>query len=770
MPKVTFEEDMPTADFEYEDDDEPQLSPEEIERLAILEKLGMVLSRSRSEAIDGRANMGVETEWLGDEEYYQGIDDQNRGDTNSAWNSKPAGQGEITEVDGDDTGSTVFLNITSTYVDAAAARVSDMLLPSDDKSFTIENTPIPEMVKISQGNIPDNISKQIEEAPELQGNQEAIDQTKIDAVDDAKAQINEAKDKANKAELRIRDWLEECNYAAEMRLVINDGAKVGAGILKGPIPEKVTSVAFIDGKLVKEEGIKPVSRRISYWNFFPDPACGDSIHNGSYTWERDTLTTKQLSKLMGAPGYIDDQIERILDEGPYEATKEFKPGDSEGYQMGLSANAIRDMFEVWYYYGQISKKEFEAAGAEVDDDTPSYIDVSLTMVNNRVIKAVMNMMDTGDFPYDVLPWKKRERTPWGIGVAREIRVAQDIVNGAMRNMMDNAGLAGGPMWIYTQGLIEPEDGIYEIAPRKGWYASDDSTVDDVRKAFTYINMDMYQDELQSIVQLGLKLAEDVTGLPMILQGQQGKAPDTVGGMQILNANASTILRRIARMFDDYITEPHVRRYYRYLLQFGQDDEKGEFVINARGSSALVEKEMQSQAILQLGQMSLNPVYKIDPAKYKDELLKAWKFDPKKFNYDDPEWQQIVEGLAQQAQTPPDTKLQEVELKATSDAQNKEAQRAFDAQQKDADRFLEEKLKAADIELEREKFTHELQQQLEKTKAKLAETTMKLQVQAQLSREANKLNGSENAGKVVPPVAKPASEPTGKAPAGQSFTK
>jgi hypothetical protein len=79
------------------------------------------------------------------------------------------------------------------------------------------------------------------------------------------------------------------------------------------------------------------------------------------------------------------------------------------------------------------------------------------------------------------------------------------------------------------------------------------------------------------------MAEDVTGLPQIMQGQQGQAPETVGGMQILQNNAGTVLRRIAKTYDDRITEPHVRRYYEWLMTYGDDAEKGDFQIDARGS-------------------------------------------------------------------------------------------------------------------------------------------------------------------------------------------
>jgi hypothetical protein len=77
--------------------------------------------------------------------------------------------------------------------------------------------------------------------------------------------------------------------------------------------------------IVKEE-IKPASKRIDPWNFYPDGACGENIHNGAYTWERDYLTPRQLKDLKGTPGYIDSQIDKCLEEGPQKAMAQYKQG------------------------------------------------------------------------------------------------------------------------------------------------------------------------------------------------------------------------------------------------------------------------------------------------------------------------------------------------------------------------------------------------------------------------------------------------------------
>ncbi|WP_432490705.1 hypothetical protein, partial [Flavonifractor plautii] len=78
------------------------------------------------------------------------------------------------------------------------------------------------------------------------------------------------------------------------------------------------------------------------------------------------------------------------------------------------------------------------------------------------------------------------------------------------------------------------------------FATDELGNGQVSAGITAINIPSLQQELLAIIQYALKMAEDVTGIPLILQGQQGTAPETVGGMQLLHNNATTVLRRLAR--------------------------------------------------------------------------------------------------------------------------------------------------------------------------------------------------------------------------------
>ena len=752
----------------------------EQQRVAILDALGASLTSKRKEAVSARASSGIEDEWTGDEEFYQGYDAANKHEfVNTA--SKPTESGATSGAP-KSAGSVVFPNITQPYVDAISARVGDMLLPTDDSNYKLEHTPIPEMLKIEQALPPEQPLAVDPAQPQQQQAQPlTIEQQAKAEVDKIKA---DAAKKADAAQLRIDDWLAECQYHAEVRKVIDDAAKLGSGVLKGPVPIKrrVNQWQKNDmgmSVLVIVEEIVPVSRRVDPWNLFPDPACGDSIHNGDFIFERDYLTAKKLEDLRGLPGYIDSQIDLCLAEG---ATGQKEPDSHTQTQQ------VKDQFEVWYAHATIKAEELMAAGCECEEEVKSYPAI-LTMVNDRVIRASLNPLDSGDFPYDVIPWKRRPNMPWGMGLARQMRTPQRIVVAGTRKLMDNAGAASGPQFVVRRG-VSPENGTWEIVPNKIW-TEDDDAAGQSAAPFMAVTIPMLQAELMNIIQLGMKMAEDVTGMPMMMQGNQGSAPDTVGGMTILNNNANAVLRRIARLFDSCITEPHIRRYYDWLMEYGEDDaEKGDFQIIARGSTALVERDIQAREMVGVLQLCLNPAYGKNPERAMDEFLKSRRFTPDAFDYTE------EEKKAKQAQPPQVAPaVQVAQIRAQVDVAKTDKLIAKDMQiaqvenqteqhritvDTDRDTVLvnsEMQKNEQDAQFRREELQMKLQlaqldyaakhqMKLEDVKAKLAETSMKLNVTKDLAVAAHMMDGHKS--KASAPVITPPIEPAGRAPNGQAY--
>jgi hypothetical protein len=737
--------------------DKPESEDDKSKRMAVVEAFAAIIKERRKDAIEGRAASGIEQTWSEDEAHYSGEDH-----LEGQWSKGSNTTDGLTERKKKaQTRSTVFLKITRPYCDSAAARVADMLLPTDDRNWALRPTPLPQMVAATKDtrSVADVIPQAVAQKRGgvigaikgmFGGQQPAPAETREPTVAEvAKQAMDKAKAQAEAAQQQIDDWLVECRYHGEVRKVIESSAQTGTGILKGPFPGKKKIRAAIKGPDGKwsvqiDNPTRPQSKWVSNWRFYPDPNCGDDIHKGSYTWEEDDITARRLTELKEIPGYIPEMIDLCLAEGPtspINGTRKLKDGDK------LSDKAL---FQIWYYHGQVSRKDMEAAGCKCEEGK-EYYPCMVSMVNDRVVRVSMSTLDSGEFPYDVMVWQARTDHWAGVGVARQMRECQKGANAAIRNIMDNAGLGAGPQIIVNRNLVVPANGKWEITARKIWWTRDDADLPDASKAFFVAVIPIVLEQLMPILQFWLKEAEDVTGLPMLIQGQQGKAPETVGGMTMLNNNATSVLRRIARTFDDRITEPHIGRYYEYLLLHGDDAAKGDFSIDARGSSALIERDTQSQQLMQMVGLSKDPAYGLDPELVLGEVLKGMRFDLKRLQLSD-------EKKEQMAKAPP-PKAPQVEAAEIREAgADKREQMRLQAQAKDADadRVLAQAMKSVDERLAMADLAAEERAQLQNHKVDLGKLVMSLRQQRELSPG--------------PQVMKAPSEPAGRADTGMAYAE
>lgn len=747
--------------------DEHQLAAMEREReqaeqarLDRLDDLARSLNAKRKSAIEARANSGIEQIWLEDEDAYDGIDDLNRWQegahgTRHRYTKSKSSSGTYSSTDNNLPANTCTLlpNITAPYVDAGAAAIADMLLPLDEWPFAIETTPIPEL-----SDIVEKLKSLEDERPvQVPGLPGPMPAGKL--KENAEKEIDRAKNCAKKAETRIKDWLTECQWHGKSRRQIDDSARVGTGVSKGPIPMekqqyKWTEIDGINQLEVRKE-TKPVTETVDYWNLYPDyPACGENIHNGSHIFERGEITKKTLSDLRGQEGYFDTQIELCLEEGP----QKFEVDATDRKQPIISGGP----YEIWWFHGSLDREDAEAAGCDCSGKDEKYISIPavITMVNGHVIRGALNHMDKGSFPYDILTWKRRPGMPWGHGIARQVRPAQQGITGCFRALMENAGLSAKPMLAVLRKYLEPTDGTWDLFGGKVFEVMPDADVREVKAAITTLTIDSRQSELLNIIQFNKQLAEDITGQPLLLQGQMGKAPDTVGGMTILNNNASVTKRRIARQFDDQVIEPSITRYYDYLMQYGEDEEeKGLYVIDARSSSVLVERDIQNKNMIQLLSASANPAYGADPRLAYAETCRAMKIDPKRLQYSDEKWEQIQKNAQQQ---PPDSRVAVEQIRA----EVAQLRMQFEGQENEKDRRLKIAIETIDEQMQSAELTSLQRQVFDKLRVQLAGKAMEIEAQKQLTRDSQLLDLKKH----NDVIRRPAVEPMGRAPKGQAFAR
>jgi len=752
-----------------------EAAPDEAQQ-ARLEALSLAIAGKRAEAVTARKESGIEDVWMAAEEAYLCIDDANRGDFSKAKWAKPISMnGPVTKetINADPNKSNAFVRLTARYVDAGSSRVGEIILPIGDKSFSFGPTPVPELVDATDDKTPLAVDGMAVQRPDEAGNM-----VQATTSDLAQVTLDKAKKCAAKAEKRIYDWLTECHYPAEARKVIFDSCRIGVGVLKGPFPDIKTGKSItktdVGVKLAFSSKVQPAVKWIDPWNFFPDGSCSEDVHSGDYCLERDFLTPGKVKALKkkkdseGQPIYLNDQIDKVLKEGPGKVNTEGRNPNKPNTEK---------QYEIWYFHGSLTKAEMEAGHVTgIEDATEEEFPAIVTMINDSVIQVTINPMESGKFPYRAKPWSRRQGHWAGVGAGEQVSMPQRMVNAATRALLNNAGLSSGLQIVVDRMKIVPADGKWTITPNKLWYTADGETVEDVAKAFRGIEFPNATDALMAIIQYAFKLAEEATNIPLISQGQTGETtPQTFGATELQNNNANTFLRSQGYSWDDFVTEPMIDDFYEYLLLDPDvpEDEKGDFQINARGSIAMVEKAIQEVFYINLLGVSKDPAYGLDPKKVMEEILTGKRIDASKVKYTEEELKKMAE-----APPPEDPTITAAKIRADATIKTAQSRDAATVEKSklDTDRDtqyqnslnrraeIQADSDAAELaqrkELEIYKENNSLKKELDKIKAHLAEVTMELTTQKELAHASN--NAKQ--------VAETDMEPVGRAPAGEAFQK
>lgn len=709
----------------------PQSEADQISGEAIVAALTETVTRRIRAAMQARQSSGIEQIWAEDQDQYDGIDDVNRPGKTDDSNSPASHQKSAR--------SKVYLNITKPKTIIGIARVQEMLVPTDQKPWDTQPTPIPELLEAAEG-----------------GGDQVLtlkDGTQMPAETVARA----AMAKAQIASDKMGDWIEdqfvEGSVYAELRKVIRDAGRLGTGVLKGPFPvsREQRKWRITDGTALLEmsDKISATSKKIDPRDFFPDPACGENIHNGSYVVERDYTTARQLRRLAKLPDYDGKAIADALREGPQSRARDYtrqqdKPGDTF---------SDSDVFELFYYYGDLDPDTLIQMGVSSEELTEEALYLAsvpaiVTMLNDRPIKAVINPLESGEFPYDVFPWEPVDGQWTGRGIPRAMGVPQRILVAGSRALMENAGLSAGPQIGITKGALKPVDGNYGITGRKLWEFTPNEAVSDINKAMAVWTIPSAQAELQAIIDFALKMADDLTNLPMLMQGQQGAAPELLGGMQLLMQNANAPLRVIAKQFDDYLIAPHLKRYYEWGMQNAPDDCKGDIRTRALGSTALAQMEVERDFLIQAHSLAQRPGSRISMDKLEAKIMRANGVSMDEISYTDPEWEALQK--QQQEQPPPqDPRIEAANIRAQSvqqqiEASAAESQQRMQIEREEAalDRAHEGALKKVEFQIQALEFSGRRDISLEQMRTLLTTATIK-------SRDGRQLFAAERALKLDP---------------------
>jgi hypothetical protein len=719
-------------------------SPQEVEQLREIARqeeermldsvgrFGELVTKMVDEAVEARRSSGIEARWLEDLRQYYGGDWSQMGAAGVVQASINAEEKRAQEPVGGkqrQAKSRIQVNITRPKTNSAISRLSDMLLPTDDRNWGLKPTPNPDLAEDAT----DTDTVMTQNGQDMQN----PDGTPVTKAQVALNALGKARKKCEGMAREIDDQLVECNYNAEFRKGLWDLGVMGTMILRGPTPRTIKKRNWKRGldpklaqpkwKLQVDETDVPASERVSPWNFYPDPACGGDIRRSRYTVERKEFNAKTLRDLRGQTNYIDSQIGLCLQEAP----QSHKDGHQQRNQRFISGEyeyRPDAIYEVWVVHGEFEKGKLADAGVEGcecadDEDRLNSISGSVFLCNGRVIKAALNPLDSGEIPYDVAVYEKVEGQVFGVGVPFILRNPSRVVIAGWRMVMDNSALSGGIQVVVNKKLVEPADGSWSISGTKVWQAKDGT--EDVQKAFQVHQVGSRIPEIMQVIDRALQFAEDESSMPAIMEGSMKQAPEQVGVANMLQNAANTVLRRLVKEVDDNITDPHITRYYDWNMQHNENEEiKGDYQVDARGSSVLLVRDGQRQILMQIGQFVLHPLlgrfHKRSGYDWLKSLYESNHVDSEGILVDDTEVEGILKQMAEEAkraaESPQDPRIAAAQIKAQVDTQELE----IDQQESERDRQHAQIMLDKQLQLEYLRYSNENKVSLEDTRNRMIE--------------------------------------------------
>lgn len=511
-------------------------------------------------------------------------------------------------------GSEIFYMLTATKCRAAKAWAMDILRPAGDRPWSLDPTPIPEMPPNVEEEIRQNLKEQIIQNAVMAGAETgepvnameivALIETKTKEIKDTirKALKEAAKEALARMSDKIADQLAEGGWNKAFDSVINDIIRFPAGIMCGPIVRRRKVKEWVAGptgwKYQAAEKLVLEYERVHPLDMYPE---GDSTGpNDGWCFRRHRMSRKDIVSLIGVPGYDEKEIRAVLEELGRGGLKEWLVPDLERAEQ-----ENRESMSVWSstkiqgleFWGSAQGKLLLEHGINpkyIPDPVLEY-EINAWLIGTHVIKAVINPDQTGAKPFSVTSFEKIDGSWWGKGAPELMADSQDGANAACRAMLNNVGLASGPMAEINRRKLVPGENGQSIWPWRT-FQTDDGGIPDTQPAIQFFQPELIAEQLIQVSEKFERQADEETGIPRYAHGDPNVegAGNTASGLSMLMTASARGIKDFMGAIDMDIISPTIERTYDFNMRFDPDQTiKGDAKVVARGVSSLMAKEQRT---------------------------------------------------------------------------------------------------------------------------------------------------------------------------------
>jgi len=517
-------------------------------------------------------------------------------------------------------GSEIFMMITEVKCRAAESWLRDILLDDGSPPWDLRTTPIPDLTSQQtqeiQNMFAERVLRQVQElgqAPDM----EQMRQIKEMVGQDYRFSVmREAQLRADKMKLKIQDQFAQGGWEQAFNDFVTDIVTFPTAFVKGPIVRRQRTLGWTlndEGRTTVEptERLAPEYERVDPFRIYPEP--GITNINDGYLFELHRMTRMELADLIGVPGYDEDAVRKVLEEGNgtswiNQDVELQKDEEERKYYAYMRPTAEYDALEFW---GKVSGAMLIEWGLTVEDvpDSAREYDANVWTVGNYVIKAVLNYDPLGEKPYAKTSFIKCPGAFWGKGIPEIIEDLQSVCNAAARALVNNMGISSGPQVELNVERLAPNEDITNLTPWRIWQTINDPTGSSA-PAMRFTQPDSRATELVAVYEKFSRLADDHSGIPAYVYGDmnvQG-AGRTSSGLSMLMGAAGKGIRQVVMHIDTDVVKPIVERQFVYNMRYDEDESiKGDVEIVAKGAINLAVKETVNMRRIEFLNATANPV-------------------------------------------------------------------------------------------------------------------------------------------------------------------
>lgn len=519
-------------------------------------------------------------------------------------------------------GSEIYMMLFATKARQAKSLWGDVLLGTgENKPFSVRPTPSPELPPELVAELMQGAQELVMQA-EMSGMPMSIEQIRQmlrDAKEKAQAAVDtEARERAKRAERKMEDMLLEGGFLEAMDAFLDDLNTSPTAFIKGPVIRRKGTLSWQPGANGTSTPVvtyanKPCWERVDPLMLYPAP-WSRNVDDG-FLIEHHRLSPAAVSELIGAPGYKEESIRKVMEQYSTGGLREWLSIDSERAaveQPGVADPTLgSDLIDALQYWGSVPGKVLREWGmdeSQVPDEAKVY-EVEAWLIGEWVIKAEINNDPLAQRPYYGDSFERVPGAFWGNSLYDTMRDCEDMCNASARALANNMGIASGPqVWVMADRVAEGED-LTTAFPWKLWQVTSDPS-GSTAQPMGFFQPTSNAQELMAVFERFSILADEVTGIPRYMTGDgaAGGAGRTASGMSMMIGNAGKTTKKTVSSIDMHVISPVLRSLYVFIMRYvGDPDIKGDLNIEAQGALSLMVKDSAQVRRAEFLRNTANPI-------------------------------------------------------------------------------------------------------------------------------------------------------------------